>query len=304
MLDDVALFVHIVQANGLAAAGLRLNIPAATVTRRLRRLEDALGVQLIHRSARSFALTPQGSVYYQELGAQIAQIERTLEGLDDDQRKMAGSLTVAAPTNMSLHVLEPMWADFVAQYPDIQLDLRLSNSRVDLVEIGADLALRAGPQPDSSLFQKRLGTARTIIAASPEYLAKAGTPMVPQDLADHRIIAVKVLPSWELTCLQTDARTTLRLTAATAVDDIGLAARLAARGQGITLIPVSEIIEEIRSGALMHVLPEWRGQNRAIYAVWPTGRLLSARARCFLDFMAEYIAADPCLQGEVPVALK
>jgi LysR family transcriptional regulator, transcriptional activator AphB len=302
MLDDITLFVHIVQAGGLAAAADRLQIPPATVTRRLRKLEERVGSQLLYRSARKFSLTAEGEAYYRAFGELVHQFEGTARALSADLSQLSGPVTVAAPTNISVKLLQPMWSSFIAAYPDIQLDLRLSNSFSDLLTDRTDLALRAGPQPDSGLYQKKLGSVATVVVAGPDYVARHGEPSGPDDLAKHRIIGVRALPVWELSHMRGTESLQLRFTSATAVDDIGMAAKLACDGLGIVLLPVSEIVEELRSGRLVQLLPEWRGQTRELFAVWPSGRLLSARAKCLRDFMAEIIAAEPCLQGEVPKA--
>ncbi|WP_138464950.1 LysR family transcriptional regulator [Poseidonocella sp. HB161398] len=302
MLDDLALFVAIAEAGGLSGAARRLGVPPATVTRRLQKLEERLGCQLVHRSARRFSLTGEGAAYLAQLGPLMAQIEHALRGLSADITELAGPVTVAAPTNLSIRILRPMWSGFVARHPEVELDLRLSNAREDLLEMGADLAIRVGPQPDSRMTQKRLGHAATVIVGAPGYLSARGRPAQPADLAAHRIIATSLMPLWKLAGADSSARAEPPLRAATMVDDIGLAAMLAADGQGLALLPVSEVAEEIRAGRLEQVLPGWRGPERGIYAIWPTGRLLSARARVLRDYMAGFIAAEPALQGEVPCA--
>ncbi|WP_417677516.1 LysR family transcriptional regulator [Pseudodonghicola sp.] len=302
MLDDLSLFVHIVQANGLAAAAQRLNLPPATVSRRLRRLEETLGLHLIHRSARRFALTPQGEVYYRELADQVGRIEASLRGLSHDLHSLSGRLTVTAPTNLSVRLLRPMWREFQQAHPEIALDLRLSNLMTDLVATGADLALRIGPQPDSGFFQKRLGLARSVLVCAPGYLAAHGSPESPRDLQAHRIVGFVPLPEWRLSHVETGETQVVQLSIAAAVDDIALQREWVCDGLGIALLPVSEVSEEIGNGQLCRVLPEWRGPDREIFAIWPSGRLLSARARALRDFMARHIGALPYLQGELPPA--
>ncbi|MEJ8473898.1 LysR family transcriptional regulator [Roseibium algae] len=300
MLDDITLFVHIVQAGGLAAAASRLQIPPATVTRRLRKLEEGIGCKLIHRSARKFALTAEGEAYYQAFGALVHQFEGTARSLSADLHQVTGPLTVAAPTNISVKLLQPMWSAFMKEHPRIQLELRLSNGFTDLASIRADLAMRIGPQPDSQLYQIRLGTVATIVVASPDYLGKHGHLAGPEDLASHSIIGVRSLPTWDLSNISTGQKALFQLTAATVVDDIGMACQLACDGLGIVLLPVSEIETEVSDGRLVHVLGDWQGQRRDLFAVWPSGRLLGARAKCLRDFMQSSIREIPVLQGEVP----
>nr|WP_161556089.1 LysR family transcriptional regulator [Mangrovicoccus ximenensis] len=198
MLDDIALFVAIAETGGLSGAARRLRIPPATVTRRLQKLEERLGCRLVHRSARRFSLTGEGEAYLRRLGPLMAQLDHELRALSADLTQMRGPLRVMAPTNLSLHALRPMWSAFVADYPEVELELRLSNRLENLQESGADIALRVGPQPDSGMTRKRLGLARTIVTGAPGYLERHGTPQSPGDLERHRIIGTAAAPRWLL----------------------------------------------------------------------------------------------------------
>jgi LysR family transcriptional regulator AphB len=300
MFDDIGLFIHIAQRRSLAKAAAYLGLPAATVTRRLRRLEDQVGVQLVHRSARKFALTSEGEAYFDAFADLVLNAEAALRGLNADLHALQGSLKAAAPTNISVGILQPMWSAFLTDFPEIRLTLTLSNENKDLLENQVDLALRAGPQTDAGLYQKRLGCVATILTAAPAYLGEAGLPRDPSEIGRHKLIRVAALPQWHLAHHQTGQRETVHVDAHVSVDDIGLARQLAADGQGVALLPVSEISGELENGRLQPVLSGWQGQTRDLYAVWPTGRLLSARARCLRDHMARHIAANPVLQGAVP----
>lgn len=300
MLDDIALFIHIAQRRSLAAAAGHLGLPAATVTRRLRKFEDEVGAQLVHRSARKFSLTAEGQAYFEAFADLIVQAEATERGLSADLHALQGGLKVAAPTNISVGILQPMWSGFVKAYPDIRLTLTLSNENKDLLEHQVDLALRAGPQTDMRLYQQKLGSIATVLVASPHYLAEAGTPSVPAGLAGHKLIKVVALAQWELKNAVTGARETVHLNPLVSVDDIGLARQLAVDGHGLALLPVSEVSADLGSGDLRPVLADWQGPLRDIFAVWPTGRLLSARARCLRDYMVSFIGDNPVFRGALP----
>lgn len=301
MLDDISLFVHIAQCRSLSAAAGRLNVPAATVTRRLKRLEETLGVRLVHRSARKFTLTSEGEAYYRSLAELMFQAENTLEGLNADLHKIRGPLRVAAPTNASIGILSPMWSDFVKQHPEIRLSLGLSNDNRDLRENRFDLALRFGAQSDPALYQKRIGSVATMMVAAPKYLTENGEPKELDDLRHHKLIWVSSLPHWQLRNTGTASEETIYLNADIAVDDITLARQFVADGHGIALLPVTETSSAIDAGRLRIVLPTWTGQLRNAYLVWPTGRLLSARAKCLCDHIEAFMAARKVLQGGVPL---
>lgn len=300
MLDDIALFVHIVDRRGLSAAAASIKLPPATVTRRLQKLEERLGCQLILRSARKFRLTNEGEAYYRAYADLVREFEGIASDLEARRSELRGELSVLAPTNISVGLLQPMWSAFIGSYPEIVLRLHVSNETKDMLESKVDLALRIGPQPDSRLFQKRLGTTASVIVASPGYLAKNGTPEQLEALHHHRIVANTTFPHWQLTDGGGKLRETLHLSPSAMADDIGLTKQLACDGHGVALLPVSEVIGAIRSGELQRILSAWQGPKRDLFAVWPTGRLLSRRAACLRDFMVRYIAREPVLQGRLP----
>lgn len=300
MLDDVSLFVQIVRAAGLAAAGEKLGLPAATVTRRLARLERRLGCKLIHRSARRFDLTREGQAYYEALAHQIEAVETVLEGLGREMHQISGPLRVAAPSNISLRLMAGMWTAFAQAHPQIRLDLRLSNDRVDLEHDGIELAVRIGPQPDSGYHQTRIGVIRTVLVASPDYLDQRGRPAHPTDLRAHDIVGVKVLPTYALRETAGDGALRLDMGARLAVDDTAMALNFVSAGLGLALVPVSEVAEGLATGRLERVLPGWQGPDRDVFAVWPSGRLLSLRARTLKTYLEDFARSEPILRGEVP----
>ena len=140
----------------------------------------------------------------------------------------------------------------------------------------------------------------TILVASPDYIKAQGEPIDLKALQDHRIILVNTIPFWKLQYRASGTWEELHPRAATTVDDIGLAAQFACDGHGIVLLPISEIVEELQAGKLQQVLAPWVGPQREMFAVWPTGRLLSTRAKCLRDFMQDFIAKDTVLQGGMP----
>ncbi len=289
MLDDIILFVHIVQSRGLAAAAKQLSLPAATVTRRLQKLERSLGCKLIHRSARQFTLTAEGQVYYCSYVSLVEQFEVTQRKLSAEVQDLSGKLKVLAPTNISLGTLQPMWSAFIKQYPDIQLELSLNNGVEDLFASQADIALRIGPQKDSTLYQKRLGASQTVLVASPCYIEKMGMPTTLNDLSQHKIIGTKLIPIWALINRNTKQKRNFHPRVVTMANDVTFVSQLTCDGIGVALLPITEVNCYIKAGKLIQILADWSGPNRDLYAVWPTGRLLSAKAKCLREFMLAYL---------------
>ena len=288
MYDDIVLFVHIVQQQGLAMAASKLALPAATVTRRLKRLEDSIGRKLIHRSARQFVLTPEGESFYQAYAGLVEQLEQTHQQLSFEINALAGPLSVLAPTNISIGLLQPMWSAFIKTYPDIKLDLNLSNAVDDMILSGADMALRIGPQESSLLHQKRLGSLQTVLVASPGYLANNSAPKTLDELDKHRLIGTNTLSSWRMSNIENAKEFEVRPRFSTLVNDVKLVTQLVCADLGISLLPSSEVNPLIHGGDLVQVLTSWQGPNRDLYTVWPSGKLLSARAKCLRDFMHAY----------------
>ncbi|RED46161.1 LysR family transcriptional regulator [Aestuariispira insulae] len=300
MYDDLALFVNIVRHRGLGAAANQLNLPPATVTRRLAKLEDSLGCRLIHRSARRFELTTEGEAYFAAYADLLDQMETQSRRLSRDMHQLAGRLKVAAPTNLSQGILMDMWSAFLGTQPDIQLELVLSNHIHDLEAAQIDLAIRIGPLSDSQLTCKKLGVISCILVASPDYLSKRGTPETLEDLSGHQVIFSRLLTRWHLRQQDTGQQQIVHPTSRVVVDDMYMAVKLAADGHGLLMMPVSEGAEDMRRNRLRRILPDWQGPDREIHAVWPTGRLLTARARCFLDKMERYFSSQPILNGQIP----
>lgn len=298
MIDDIALFIQIVQHRGLAAAAAHLQMPAATVTRRLQKLEAKIGRQLIHRSARQFNLTQEGEIYFRAYAGLVQEFESTTRLLSTEQHQLSGPLKVLAPTNISLGLLQPAWTAFIKAHPNINLELLLNNSTEDVIDTQADIAIRIGPQSDSLLYQKRLGMISTIIIASPGYLSSRGTPSTLEELHQHQMIGVNNLSQWTLSNSETGQQVNLHPKYITSVNDIRFASQLACDDIGIALLPVSEVINELNQGTLQQILSPWSGPARDIFTVWPSGKLLNAKARCLQDFMEQHFSQEPVLQGE------
>lgn len=292
MLDDIALFVHIVRRGGLTEAARQLSLPPATVTRRLQRLERQVGARLLHRSARRCVPTQEGEEYFRAYADLVDQFDQTRRQLSRDLGALEGRLRVLAPSNLSQGFLRPMWLGFSRRYPKIQLELHVSNELQDMVRSRADIALRIGPQADSPLYQQRLGRIETLVVASPGFLAECGEPAQPSDIKAYRVIGSTLRTGWKLWHTATGQTAELFPRFGALFNDTSLVKYMACDGQGLALLPMTEVKPALASGELVRVLPEWRGEHRDMYAVWPGGRLLNARARCLRDYMQSFIEAQ------------
>ncbi|MGW8393520.1 LysR family transcriptional regulator [Pseudoduganella sp. HUAS MS19] len=299
MLDDLALFIAIVDAGSLNAAAEKEGLPTATVTRRLQKLEAGLGYRLLHRSARRTMLTAEGSQYYEQCRPLVQALRQATLRLDATLGAVEGSIRVLAPVNFASEILAPAWASFLEQYPRVQLELELSNEVQDLVGSGADLAIRIGALADSTLTQRKLGEVRLVLAASPAYLARNGTPRNVTELEGHATIATLPLREWHLQDPGTGARFVLHPDPRVRVNEVRLAVMMAEAGLGIVLAPELQCHASLESGALLRLLPGWTTRERSVYAVWSQQRYLPARVRALLEHLAAFTAQHPLLTGDI-----
>ena len=297
MLDDLALFIAIVEAGSLNAAAEKEGLPTATVTRRLQKLEAGLGYRLLHRSARRTMLTAEGMQYYEQCRPLVQALRQATMRLDATLGAIEGTIRVLAPVNFASEILAPAWAGFLEQYPRVKLDLELSNAVQDLVGSGADLAIRIGAQADSTLTQRKLCDVRMALVAAPAYLARHGIPASAAQLEGHATIATLPLREWRLHDPETGAISVLHPEPRIRVNEVRLAVMMAEAGLGIALSPELQCHASLESGALVRLLPGWLPRERSVYAVWSQQRYLPARVRALLEHLAEFTAQHPLLQS-------
>ncbi|RIX40325.1 MAG: LysR family transcriptional regulator [Rhodocyclales bacterium GT-UBC] len=298
MLDDLALFVRIVESGSLSAAGQKLGVPAATLTRRLQKLEADLGCKLLHRSARRLLPTSEGWQYYERCRPLLASLQQATQALDVALNQVSGSIRLLAPVTLANALYRDAWAGFLARYPDIRLEMRLANEVEDLLERGADLALRVGELTDVQFNQRRLGDTRVVLVAAPAYLDRHGQPQHPDQLAEHALLLAESLPQWALVKRQNGERWSAPIPATPRVrlNEMQLAVDLAIAGLGILYCPLPAALAALSDGRLRHALPDWRGEARPVYAVWPQQRALPARVRALVDYLIEFSAAQPLMR--------
>lgn len=297
MLDDLALFVAIVEAGSLNAAAEKEGLPTATVTRRLQKLEASLGYRLLYRSARRIQPTGEGMQYYEQCRPLVQALRQATMRLDATLGAIEGTIRVLAPVNFASD-LAPAWASFLEQYPRVKLELELSNELQDLVGSGADLAIRIGAMPDSTLTQRKLGNVRMVLAASPSYLARNGTPHTAAELEGHSTLVTLPLREWRLKHPATGAQIVLHPDARLRINELRLAVIMAEAGLGIVLAPELQCHASLESGVLVRLLPEWMPDTpRSVYAVWSQQRYLPARVRALLEHLAAYTAQHSLLQS-------
>lgn len=293
MLDDFSLFILIAQVGSLQQAAKQANIPAATLTRRLQKLEGKLGCKLLHRSPRGIRLTAEGEIYFDKCQSLIENLQQNIQDIQHNNNQSKGTVRVLAPINLSI-VLADFWSDFLSQYPDINLVLSLNNRNDNLLEQGADLALRVGKQQDSNLIQKRLASVPMCIVASEKYLQNNPPIQCPNDLFQHHWLIAQPLSVIDLTDRESGKEVRIRLQnnnhrMRLQVNEISLCVSLAKQGLGLAYIPENQCQRELQNGGVIQVLPNWKLPSRDIYAVWNTQKYLPLRVRVLIDALADFM---------------
>lgn len=300
MLDDLALFIHIVDAGSLLAAATQLNLPPSTLTRRLQKLEQQLGCRLLHRNTRNNVPTHEGMLYYEQCRLLIHALKENVEHLDDTLNQIKGIIRVLAPVDLANDLLAPAWLSFMQRYPEIHLSLHLSNRIQNLIELNADLAIRVGKLSDSSLKMRTLGRiSKMALVASPTYLEQYKAPQTPEALHQHHLIVSEPLINWELFHHTSGERFYITPSARFSVNELRLAINAACAGVGILLCPINLCYNVIQQGSLVHVLPDWITAPREITILWPDQKHVPARVRELIEHLASYVSKHPLLNTKM-----
>ncbi|HEV7309326.1 LysR family transcriptional regulator [Ensifer sp.] len=283
-LNDIAVFAAVARFESFSRAARALGMPVSTVSRKVTALEEQLGVTLIQRTTRKLSLTLQGRAYFAECSEPLQQLQDAERVLGEAQRKPEGLLRITVPMTLGQPPFFDFLSAFLTTYPDIEVDLLVTNVFVDLVAENIDVAVRFGELRDSSLVAQRLGKSTHILVAAPEYLSQHGLPTRPEDLSGHRCVLVNARNNeaeWHLV----NGRETVSLpvTGSVSVHDVQSASAITERGHGIGRLPPIFCDSLLSSGKLVRVLPEWSAPDVFVHAVYPTRRFLPLRLQVFLQ---------------------
>ncbi|MCP1336181.1 LysR family transcriptional regulator [Futiania mangrovi] len=289
------VFTAVVEEGSFTGAAARLRLAKSAVSKHVQALEAELGAPLLIRSTRQVAVTEVGETYYERTRRILDEIDEADEAVRDLHGSPRGTLKLSAPMSFGLDHLSPALAEFMGRFPDVRVDLALDDRYVDLIEGGFDAAVRIGRLPDSSLRARRIAPARSVLAASPVYLERFGTPQTPDDLAGHRLLHYGLLRAGDVWTLQgpRGAEARIRVRPACLANNGNILRDAAIAGQGIVLQPTFICWQALREGSLVRVLPDWCGPEASIHAVYPPGRALSPKVRAFVDFLADRCGPDP-----------
>jgi DNA-binding transcriptional LysR family regulator len=293
-LDGIAAFVSVIDAGSFSAAARRLKLSKSAVSAHLQRLEQRLGVRLLNRTTRRLAVTEAGAAYYRHCARILAEAEAAEQAASALQREPRGTLRISAPDSFGWMHVAPAIPDFLARYPELALDIALSPKPVNLVDEGIDLAIRIGVIEDPSLVVRRLAPSRFVLCAAPAYLDRAGTPREPRDLASHQCLCVSLVSwgnAWRLIGAKGEER--VAVSGVLRSNNAEMLRSAALDRLGIALLPSWAVGDELASGRLKRVLPDWEPPASSIHAVYPGNRLLTAKVRAFVDHLARRFGPVP-----------
>lgn len=287
LLDSMKVYVLAVEKGSLSAAATACGISATMAGNHLRTLEKRLGMQLLNRTTRRQHLTAFGEDYYTRCKEILRLVAETDAQAQNLQMAPAGKLRVTAPVTFGTEALMPALSVYLERYPDVSVDVALSDRVVDLVEEGFEAAIRIGQLPDSALIARPLAPYRLMICASPGYLARRGTPGKPEDLSQHECLSFSTaaLAHWRLA--DQDGVCRVPVSGRLQVNH-GQALRVAApHGLGIVLQPAILLDEDVRAGRLVQLLPAHELPSRPMSVVYLPDRYRSPKLRSFVDFLVE-----------------
>lgn len=284
LLNDMALFVEVVKAKGFRSAGEVIGIPNSTLSRRIGALEKAIGLRLLHRTTRKIELTEAGQIYFERCKRIVDEARLAHEQLGEMLAQPTGVLRASFPVDFAVTYLAPLIAEFAGLYPGITFDFDLTPRRVDLVSEPFDVAIRMGESESSQLIARTLASFTPYLYASPAYLERSGEPGQPADLERHQCLSILRAGSWTLH--DGELSDTVPVGGRFTLNNVGMIRRLATLDMGIVLMPEEVVADELASGKLRRIMPEWYGAPVPVYAITET-RLLPAKTQRFIEFLRE-----------------
>jgi len=292
--EELENFVRIVEAGSITAAASQMRIAKSAVSRRLKELEARLGTQLLKRSTRKLVLTDSGQALYQRAIPLLSDWEETEAEASEDRTGLKGRLRISAPLSFGIAHLSPTIIDFMTHHPRVQIDVDYTDRFVDLTSEGFDIALRIGNLSDSTLVARKLANISTVVVASPDLIEKSRPPKRPNDLSTIRECTYghRTINAWHYTGPD-GSRGEIELETGMIATNGELLRDAAVAGLGVLKIPRFIVYKNIKDGSLIELLPDYRWEALALYAVYPPTRYLSARARAYIDFLAERFKGTP-----------
>ena len=293
-LTSIRAFTRVVQHGNFAAAARELRLSRSAVSKYVIELERELGAQLLVRTTRSASPTENGQAYYERCIAILADLEEADRAVASLQSEPRGLLRVNAPMSFGTLHLGRAIADFMEKYPELQIQLVLSDQQIDPVQEGFDVTLRIADLPSSSLIARKIAPAARVVCAAPSYLARRGLPKHPSELRDHDCLTYGYLATgnqWKLTGPDGDHWIQIPWTLCSNNGEVLRDAVV--KGRGIALLPTFIVGADLQEGGLRSILTDYRAPEISVYAIYPQTRHLSVKVRVFIDFLIKRFGGRP-----------
>ncbi|WP_233836404.1 LysR family transcriptional regulator [Paraburkholderia sp. ZP32-5] len=285
-LTDIRVFSKLSELTSFSAVSRVLGMPKSSVSRSLARLEEHLGVALVIRSNRKLALTETGLLFAESARKILSEVEDAEEKVGQVRLTPRGLLRVSSPVTPGQFMIAPLIPDYLAAYPDVQVSLALTSSRVAPLADDIDVVIRTGELEDSRLVARKLGCAQLMLVSTPAYLREHGVPQSPADLASQFLLDIADGPSvWPLR--RGSELVSVPVSPRFFANDTSTIRRVLLGGSGLAWLPDYLCRQDIAEGKLVHVMPDWERGQRDIHAVFPRHRTLTPKVRSFIDFLAE-----------------
>lgn len=300
-IQSMRMFTRVVEAGSFTKAAESLDVPKGTVTKQIQFLEARLRVKLLNRTTRRVTVTPDGAAYYERTIRLLNDLDDIEASMSNAQANPKGRLRVDIGTSVARLIVIPALHTFYARYPDIQLDLGVSDRPVDLITDNVDCVIRGGDLQEQSLVARRIGNVRLITVATPEYLERHGTPAHPLDLEKgHKMVNVfsaRTGRPYPHDFNRDGERIEIAGNYQLAVNEVNALTEAVLAGLGVSQMGIFGLGPLLQDGRLVQLLPDWKPDSIPIYVVYPPNRHLSAKVRAFVDWAAALFASKPELQG-------
>jgi len=288
-LDGMKTIIAAVETGSFTAAGERQGISKALVSKYVGEVESRLGVRLFNRSTRRLSLTEEGQRYYDQAVPLLEEFSVMVDNVTGAQSAPRGLLRVSVPQTFGEMSLSPLIPKFLEAYPDLSLDLQLSDRMIDMLEEGIDVVIRIGGVDDSSLIARHIKTLPLTLCASPEYITQQGEPLSAEDISKHTCIIdsnFRIGKQWPI--VDPEGQTTsIEVSSKVAVNSPRAVKEIAMAGGGIGMIPRFIVESELQEGVLKEILPGYKTLEFGLFAIYPHRRYLSKKVRCFIDFLMD-----------------
>ena len=290
--EHLRLFVRVATTNNISMAGSELGLSPPVASMHINKLEESLGVKLIHRTTRKVSLTQEGREFLPHAEDVLNAVDSAKASVGAGSFTPQGTIRVTAPSSFGRMHIVPALGEFVKRHPQLKVELRQSDSIVDMVEGGFDIAIRNAALHDSSLVARKLASDTRIICASPDYIKQFGEPKTPQELANHECINLIGIDHWDFET--PDGLQKIKPTGAIRIDNGESIRDACIDGAGLTISSIWCVYKQLNSGELVQVLKDYPVHSEAsIWAVYPSSRLLAPKVRAFIDFFIEHYGDTP-----------